>query len=85
MEEPQILLAPDEEQKKVFLEVPIVGFQNGKSFKDCLVRAALLQMGNAGWSERCGKGTCQVCDHRFTTNAFTTKSFGEVKIARDKF
>ena len=78
LEELQILLAPDKEHKKVFPEVPIVGFRNGKSLKDYLVRAALLKMDNAGGSEPCGNGTCQVCDHIVTTNTFTTKACGEV-------
>ena len=34
LEELQILLAPDKEHKKVFPEVPIVRFRNGKSLKD---------------------------------------------------
>ena len=78
MEKLQILLASDKEQKKIFLEVPIVGFQNGKNVKDCLVRAALPKMDNAGGSESCGNGSCQVCDHITTTNTFMTKACGEV-------
>ena len=39
LEELQILLAPDKEHKKVFPEVPIVGFRNGNIIKDYLVRA----------------------------------------------
>ena len=78
LQELQILLAPDKEHKKVFSEVPIVRFRNGKSLKDYLVRAALPKMDNAGGSEPCGKGTCQVCDHIITTNTFTTKACGEV-------
>ena len=35
-------------------------------------------MGNAGGSEPCGKGTCQVCDHIITTNTFTKKTCREV-------
>ena len=62
LEELQILLAPDKEHKKVFPEVPIVGFRNGKSLKDYLVRAALPKMDNTRGSEPCGKGTCQVYD-----------------------
>ena len=42
------------------------------------MRAALPKMDNAGGSEPCGKGTCQVCDHLITTNTFTTKACGEV-------
>ena len=78
LEEIQLLLAPDKEHKKVFPEVLILRFRNDKSLKDYLVRAALPKMGNAGGSEPCGKGTCQVCDHIITTNTFTTKSCGEV-------
>ena len=42
------------------------------------MRAALPKMDNAGGSEPCGKGTCQVCDHLITRNTFTTKVCGEV-------
>ena len=78
LEELQILLAPDEEYKKVFPEIPIVGFWNGKSLKDYLVRGEFPKTDNAGDSEWCGKGTCQVCDHIIITNTFTTKSYGEL-------
>ena len=78
LEKLQILLAPHKEHEKVFPEVPIVGFRNGKSLKDYLVRAPLPKMDNAGGSEPCVKGTCQVCDHIITTNTFTTKACGEV-------
>ena len=76
LEEFEILLAPDNEHK-VFPEAPIVGFRNGKSLKDYLVRAALPKMENAGGSEPCGKGTCQVYDHMITTDTFTRKACGE--------
>ena len=78
LEELQILVAPDKEHKNVFPEVSIVGFRNGKSLKDYIVKAALPKMHNAGGSEPCGKGTCQVCDHIITTNTFTTKALGEI-------
>ena len=63
LEELQILLAPDKEYQKVFPQVLIVGFINGKSLNDYLVRAALPKMDNAGGSEPCWKGIYQVCDH----------------------
>ena len=78
MEELQISLAPDKKHKNIFPEVPIVEFRNGKSFKDYLVRAAFPKMDNAGGSEPCWNGACQVCDHIITTNIFTIKSCGEV-------
>ena len=40
----QILLAPGKEHKKVFPEVPIVGFRNDKSRNYYLVRAALPKL-----------------------------------------
>ena len=78
LEELQILLAPDKEHKNVFPEVPIVGFRNGKSLKDYLVRAVLPKTDNAEGSELSGKGTCQVCIHIIITNTVTTKACGEV-------
>ena len=42
------------------------------------MRAVLPKMDNAGGSELCRKGTCQVCDHIITTNTFTIKACGEV-------
>ena len=67
-----------EEHKKVFPEFPIVGFRNGKSRKDYLVRVALPKMGNAGGSEPCGKSTCQVFDHIITTTTFTTNACPDI-------
>ena len=74
LEELQILLALDKEHKKVFPEVPIVGFRNCQSLKDYLVRTALPKMDNAGGSQQCGKCTFQVCDHIITINIFTRKT-----------
>ena len=53
-------------------------FGNGKSLKDYLVRAALLKMENAGGSQTCEEGTCQVCDHIITANTFIVKACGVV-------
>ena len=78
LQELQMLLVPDQNHKKVFLGVPIMGFRNGNSLKDCLVIAVLPNMGNTGDSEPCEKGSCQVCDHIITTNTFATKTCGEI-------
>ena len=76
MQELQILPATNKEHKNIYLEVPIVGFRNGKSLKDYLVRAALPKTDNAGGFELCGKVSCQVCDYIIRTNTFTAP--GEV-------
>ena len=67
LEELQVLLAPDKQHQKVFSNVPIVGFHNGKSLKDHLVRASLPILTQTLGSESCGKRNCQVC--QFTVNA----------------
>ena len=72
LQELQILLAPNKDHKKVFTEVLIVGFWNGESFKDYLVRVALSKM------ERFWTMWDHVCDHIITTNTFTTKTCEEV-------
>ena len=41
LQELHLFLGPAKEHKKVFSDVPVVGFRNGKSLKDYLVRAAL--------------------------------------------
>ena len=70
LEELQILLAPDKEHQKVFPYVPIVGFCNGKSLKDHLLRASLPILNNTLGSETCLKINCQVC--QFTLDIDTS-------------
>ena len=41
LQELHLLLAPDKEHEKVFPNVPVVGFRNGKSLEDYLIRAVL--------------------------------------------
>ena len=49
-----ILITPDKEHKKVFQDIPVVGFRNGKSLKDHLVRAKLPDVAITERSESCG-------------------------------
>ena len=84
LQELHSLLAPDKEHKKVFPDIPVAGFCNGKSLKDYLVRAALPKANETGRCEPCGKKTCLVCNSRSTTTTFTTEACGEVfKIQND--
>ena len=41
LQELHILLTPDQGHRKVFQDIPVAGFCNGKSLKDQLVRAKL--------------------------------------------
>ena len=55
MEELHTLLTPNKEHKKVFPNVLVIGFQNGKSLKDFLVRATLPKLSGSGRCEPCGE------------------------------
>ena len=74
LRELHLLLAPDEEHEKVFPDVSVVGFRNGKSLKDLLVRAALHKTNGTGICEPCGRKTCLVCNSIRTTATFTTEA-----------
>ena len=76
MEELHILITPNKEHK-VFPDMPIVGFRNGKSLKDYLVRAKLSKLEESGRCEPCGEKTCLVCDSVCTTTTFTTEACQE--------
>ena len=67
LQELHILLTPDQE---VFQDIPVVGFRNGKSLKDHLVRVKLPNVEIAGRSESCGTGNCQVCDYICDTDTY---------------
>ena len=77
LQELHLLLASDKEHKKVFLNVPVVGFRNGKNFKDYLVRAAQPKTIETGRCELYGKKTCLACNSIRTTATFTTEACGE--------
>ena len=55
MEELHILLIANKEHKKVFANVPVIGFRNGKRLKDFLVRATLPELNGSGRCKPCGK------------------------------
>ena len=63
LKELQLLLTRDQAHKKVFSEVPVIGFKNAKSLKDHLVRAALPQLDREGRSKPCevANRSCEVC------------------------
>ena len=77
-----MLLAPDKEHEMVFPDVPAIGFRNGTTLKNNLVRAALPN--KTGRCEPCGKKTCLVCNSTRTTTTFTTETCRETfKIQSD--
>ena len=72
-------LAPDEEHKKVFPNVSVVGFHNSKSLKDYLVSAALPKTNKTGRYEPCAKKTCLVFNSIRTTTTFIMWSYREIQ------
>ena len=48
LEELHILLAPEEQHRKVFPDIRRIGFKNGKSLRDHLVRSVLPKIDLAG-------------------------------------
>ena len=55
MEELHILSTPNKKHRKVFPDVPFVGFQNGKSLEDYLARTKLSKLEASGKREPYGK------------------------------
>ena len=78
LQELHLLLAPDKEHKKVFPDVPVVWFRNGKSLKDYLIRVAVPKTNETGRYEPFGKKTCLVCNSIRTTATFTQGPCGEI-------
>ena len=76
LQELHLLLAIDKEHMKVLPDVPVLGFCNGKSLKDYLVRAALPKTNETEVCEPGGKKTCLVCNSIRATTTFTTKACG---------
>ena len=80
LKELHCILQGNEQHKKVFSEVPLVGFSNGKSLKNILVRAVLPKKETSKTelgSKKCGKSNCEVCLNVVTTQNFTSKTTGE--------
>ena len=63
LEELHILIAPNEQHREVFTDIPRIGFKNGKSLKDYLVRSVLPKIDVAGNSGPCGRKRppCELC------------------------
>ena len=55
LQELHLLLAPDKEHKKVFPNVPVVGFCNGKSLKTASFELAYVELMKLGDVNHVGK------------------------------
>ena len=55
LKELHVILACDKAHKKVFPEVPVIGFKNNKNLKSHLVRAAVPDINEVGRRKPCGE------------------------------
>ena len=87
LKELHVILACDEDHKKVFPEVPIIGFKNNKNLKSHLVRAALPDIDEVRKCEPCGgkRPPFQLCSNMRNTSTFKSKHSNEVYQIKKKF
>ena len=80
LEEVHFPLAPYEQQKKVFTDIPRISFKNGKSLKDDLVRSVLTKIDLAGNSGPCvGKRPpCELCKLMKQTSTFKKQNSEQI-------
>ena len=69
-----LLLTPDDEHKKVFRDIPIIGFHRTKNLKDILVREKIPQIKNKGWYSPCKGPRYEICEHIVPTRNFTSST-----------
>ena len=80
LKELHVILACNEDDKKVFPEVPIIGFKNNKNLKSHVVRATLPDINEVGRCEPCGgkRPPCQLYCNMKSTSTFKSKHSDEV-------
>ena len=70
-----LLSTSDREHRKVFENVPIIGFKKEKSLKDILVRAKVTPLKTEkGFCGPCNKPRCEICKHITKTHQFESSS-----------
>ena len=81
-----MILASDDGHKKVFPDVPMVGFKNNKNLKAHLVRSQLPDLDEVGRSKPCGgKRPCHLCENMKDTCTFKSKHLDKVHKINKKY
>ena len=70
LEELHVIPASEDEHKKVFPDVPMIGFKNNKNLKAHLVRSQLPDLDEVGRSKPCG-GKSKICCEQYTGSTKT--------------
>ena len=73
-------LESDDGHKKVFPDVPMIGFKINKNLKAHLVRSQLPDLDEVGRSKLCGEriSPCHLCENMKDTCTFKSKHLNEV-------
>ena len=78
-----LLLTPDREHKKVFENIPIIGFKKGNSSKDILVKARVPPFKTQeGFCGPCNKPRREICKHITETHQFESSSTKRIYLIR---
>ena len=82
-----MILASDDGHKKVFPDVPMIGFKNNKNLKAHLVRSQLPDLDEVGRSKPCGgkRPPCHLCENMKDTCTFKSKHLNEVHKTNKKY
>ena len=75
-----MILASDDRHKKVFPDVPLIGFKNNKNLKAHLVRSQLQDLDELGRSKPCGgkRLPCHLCKNIKDICTFKSKHLDEI-------
>ena len=87
LKELHVILASDEEHKKVFPDVPMIGFKNNKNLKAHLVRSQLPDLDEVDRSKSCGgtRPPYHLCENLKDTCTFKSKHLNEVHKVNKKY
>ena len=87
LKELHVILVCDEDHKKVFPEVSIIGFKNIKNLKLNLVRAALSDINEVCRCKPCDgkRPPCQLCSNMKNTSTFKSKHSNKVYQIKKNF
>ena len=81
LEELHVILASDDGHKKVFPDVPVIGFKIIKNFEARLVKSQLPDLDEVGRSKPCGgkRPPCHLCENMKDTCTFKCKHLNEAQ------
>ena len=87
LEELDVILASDDEHKKVFPDVPMTGIKNNKNIKAHLVRSQLPNLDEVGRSKPCRvkRPPCHLCENMKDTCTFKSKHLDEIHKINKKY